>query len=277
VLGKFHSSSESLERAIALGEDNPAIVNNAIGYLAATLWSLGYPDRAATRMRRALDEKKGFDRPRLAANVLAYGGFLFLRMRLWQMSRQLAESGSMLANQHGLLFHASWFAIVHGRALIGCGERDEGIAEMRHGIAGMDALGAARPFLIGYLAEGCLEAGLHREGLEVVARAARRAEETGERWTWADLLRIRGELCLMQDSSKTAEAERDFRAAISLAEEQGAKSYELRAATSLARLLRQSRAQEARIILSRVVNWFTEGFDTADLQDAKVLLGELSC
>jgi predicted ATPase len=116
-----------------------------------------------------------------------------------------------------------------------------------------------------------------QEGLRVLSQAASRTEDTGERWAWADLHRLRGELLLIDDLSETSEAERCFRTAIEVARRQNAKSFELRASTSLARLLeRHGRRDEARAMLAEIYGWFTEGFDYADLQDARALLDELS-
>ena len=148
---------------------------------------------------------------------------------------------------------------------------------MRRGITGLDALGAARPWLICYLAEGCLKVSQAQEGLRVLSRAASRTEETGERWAWADLHRFRGELLLADSPSETGEAERCFRTGIEVARQQNAKLFELRATTSLAHLLNQyGRWDEARAMLAEIYGWFTEGFDYADLKDAWALLDEMS-
>ena len=113
-------------------------------------------------------------------------------------------------------------------------------------------------------------------GLELVDEALSSAK-TGWRWYEADLHRIKGDLLLLQDEQDGAKAEECLTAAISIARRQNAKSLELRSTMSLARLLRDtSRRDEARAMLSEIYNWFTEGFDTADLKDAKVLLDELS-
>ncbi len=167
--------------------------------------------------------------------------------------------------------------LFRGRALIEEGHTEQGIIEMRRGISGLDALGAARPWLICYLAEGCLKVAQAQEGLRVLSRAASRTEETGERWAWADLHRLRGELLLADSPSDTSEAERCFHTAIEVARQQHAKSFELRATTSLAHLLGQyGRRDEARAMLAEIYGWFTEGFDYADLKDARSLLDELS-
>jgi predicted ATPase len=120
-------------------------------------------------------------------------------------------------------------------------------------------------------------AGEAEPGLEAVDAGLTAVKETGVRYAEADLYRVRGELILLRDRSHTDEAERCFRKAIEVARSQDAKSYELRATTRLARLLdRRGRREEARGSLAEVYGWFTEGFDTADLKDAKALLDELN-
>jgi predicted ATPase len=116
-----------------------------------------------------------------------------------------------------------------------------------------------------------------QEGLDLVAKGMASAEKIGLRTTEAELHRIKGELLLTTDQDKVAEAERFLHIAIDIARRQAAKLFELRATTSLARLLRDNnRRDEARAMLAEIYNWFTEGFDTADLKDAKALLDELA-
>ena len=110
----------------------------------------------------------------------------------------------------------------------------------------------------------------------VLADALKHAETTGERWCEAEIYRLKGELLLQQNSHNQAQAETCFTQAISIAQNQQAKSWELRSVTSLAHLWqRQGKRQEAHDLLAPVYNWFTEGFDTADLKDAKALLDAL--
>ena len=114
-------------------------------------------------------------------------------------------------------------------------------------------------------------------GLTVLAEALTLVDTTGERWYEPELYRLKGELLLQQSSDNQAEAETCFHQALDIARNQQAKSFELRAATSLARLWQQQgKRQEAHDLLAPVYNWFTEGFDTADLKDAKALLDELA-
>jgi predicted ATPase len=158
------------------------------------------------------------------------------------------------------------------------GQSEEGIAQLRQGLTGYQATGAVqkRPYFLAMLAEAYKKAEQIEEGLIVLAEALAFAEKTEECWYEAELHRLRGELLLQQSADNATEAESCFQQAISIAQNQSAKSWELRAATSLARLWQsQGKRAEARALLAPVYGWFTEGFDTADLQEAKALLDEL--
>jgi class 3 adenylate cyclase/tetratricopeptide (TPR) repeat protein len=276
-LGDFQPSRQYLERTIELSSRQRAEQQNARGYLGVTLWCLGYPDQASERMREALGAAQDQNLPLRAVNILAYASALNVQMRSWQASQQQSEAGIRLASQYGFLFHAHWFAVVHGRALMENEDRERGIAEMRRGIEGLDALGAIFAFVLGYFGEGCLQIGTAEQGLQALARAMRLSEETNERWQSSELHRLKGELMLMQDPHKLAQAELCFRTAVDIARAQSAKSFELRATTSLARVLeKQGRRDEARKRLSAVYSWFTEGLNTPDLQDARTLVSRLS-
>ena len=133
-----------------------------------------------------------------------------------------------------------------------------------------------RSYFLCVLTEASMEAGRLDDGLSALTQALATADQQEERFYEAEIHRLKGELLLRQDDSNTAEAKTCFRRAIEIARKQSAKSLELRATMSLARLLdKQGYRDEARTILAQIYNWFTEGFDTADLKDAKALLDEL--
>jgi predicted ATPase len=158
------------------------------------------------------------------------------------------------------------------------GNPEEGVAQIRQGLDAYSATAAAawRPYFLALLAEASKEAGQVQEGLTVLDEALALVNRTEERNHEAELHRLKGQLLLQQSSSNASEAESCFHQAISIAQHQSAKSWELRAATSLAKLWRsQGKRDEARELLAPVYSWFTEGFDTADLIDAKTLLDEL--
>ena len=149
---------------------------------------------------------------------------------------------------------------------------------MRQGLAGWRAIGAefARPYCLAMLAEAYAQNGQAEEGLAVVAEALAAVETTGERFYEAELHRLRGELLLPSPSQRTAAAA-CFQQALDIARRQQAKSWELRAAMSLARLWQQQGKRDvARELLAPIYGWFTEGFDTTDLQEAKALIEELA-
>jgi predicted ATPase len=168
-----------------------------------------------------------------------------------------------------------------GWALVEQGQGEEGIAQIRQGLTAYRATGAemARPYFLTLLAEAHGKVGEAEQGLAALGEALAQVEQTGERWYEAGLYRLKGELLLAQagPKGKTEEVEQCFLQALAVARRQQAKSLELRAATSLARLWQQQgKHHEAHDTLSEIYGWFTEGFDTKDLQEAKALLDELS-
>ena len=163
-----------------------------------------------------------------------------------------------------------WFGWAHAQL----GRPSEGIAEMRQALDMWEKRGTRlnQSFWLAGLAEGYSLAGQPAEGSEVIAEALEHVELTDERWYEAELFRLQGEL-LQKQGDDPERVEECFRHAISIAQQQDAKSWELRAVVSLVRLLEgQDRCQEARRMLADVYGWFTEGFGTPDLQEAEALL-----
>jgi predicted ATPase len=157
--------------------------------------------------------------------------------------------------------------------------KKQAIAQMREGLAAYLATGSNMTVMnfLGLLAEAYRRVGQAEQGLGAVAKGLAQVENTEERWYEAELYRLKGELLLAQDQSNAAQAESCFQTAIAAARHQSAKSWELRATTSVSRLLaRHGRLDEACTMLVGVYNWFTEGFDTADLKKARALLDELN-
>src|SRR5262249_16962603 len=154
----------------------------------------------------------------------------------------------------------------------------EGIEQIHLGLTAWRATGAEihRSSFLTLLADVHGTIGEPEAGLTVLTEALTFAETTGERWCESEIYRLKGELLFQQSSDNQADAETCFHHAIAIALNQQAKSFELRTTTSLARLWqRQGKRKEAYNLLAPVYNWFTEGFDTADLKDAKALLEEL--
>jgi len=159
------------------------------------------------------------------------------------------------------------------------GRHEEGIAQIQEGLAASRTMGVelTRPYFLCLLADACRETDRLDDGLSASTEALAVANEHENRSHEAEMHWLKGELLLKQNQANAPEAQRCFERAIEIARKQSAKSWELRATTSLAQLLaRQGRRDEARTMLAEIYGWFTEGFDTADLKDAKALLDELS-
>ena len=184
-----------------------------------------------------------------------------------------------LATEHGLVGWAPSGAILHGWAVADGGETLAGIAELRQGLAAKEAIGVLQhtPTGLGLLAGLSIAIQNSGEALSVLDEALARVNRLEERWFEAELYRLKGDALLILSPERAAEAEACYHQALAVARDQGASLWELRAATSLARLWRnQSRRAEARDLLAPVYGWFTEGFGTADLKDAKALLDALA-
>jgi predicted ATPase len=173
----------------------------------------------------------------------------------------------------------AWATSLHGWAIAEQGHNEEGIAQIQEGLAASRATGAGlrRPYFLTLLAEVYMETGRLDEGLSALTEARVAADEHENRHYEAEMHRLKGELLLRQGDANAEEAQSCFERAIEIARKQSARSLELRATMSLARLLdKQGRRDEARAMLADIYGWFTEGFDTADLKDAKALLNELA-
>jgi predicted ATPase len=168
--------------------------------------------------------------------------------------------------------------ILHGWALAEQGQVEVGITQIRQGLAAWQAAGLKlrRPQHLSLLATAYEKAGQGEKGLAVLSEALEAADRSGERWWEAELYRLKGELLLVQGATEI-DVEACFRQAIEIAQRQEAKSLELRATVSMGRLWqKQGKHQEARQLLAEIYSWFTEGFNTPDLQEARTLLEQLS-
>jgi adenylate cyclase len=184
----------------------------------------------------------------------------------------------VLCQEQGFAYYAAWATILQGWVLGEQGQGAEGMTQMRQGLAALRATGGElrAPYYLTLLAEAHGNGGRAAEGLRVLTEAHTLVEEHEERWWEAEVHRLWGVLLLRQTVAQPEEAETWLRRALDVARRQEAKSLELRAATSLARLLQQQgKRAEAHQLLAEVYDWFTEGFDTADLQEARALLDTL--
>jgi predicted ATPase len=254
---------------------------------ALVLWYLGYVDQARTTMEEALALAQELSHPNTSAMVLDHAAFLHQLRREEHATQERAEAVIALCNEHGFLLWLAQGTILWGWALAEQGQGEEGIKQIHQGLATCRARGNEGDlgYFLALLAKAYQKVGQREEGLNVVAEALTVIDRTGEHQHEAELHRLKGELLLAQEGSrlqavgcreKTEEAQECFWKAIEFAREQQAKSLELRAVMSLSRLWHsQSKKKEAHAMLAEIYDWFTEGFDTRDLQDAKRLIEEL--
>jgi len=275
-----------LEQAITLYDPQKqrvrALQDPGVGCLAnaaLTLQLLGYPDQALRRIQESLTLAQELSHSSSLAYALVQAVAVYPFRREVEATQEQGEALIALSHEQGFTLWEALGVTSRGWALAKQGRTEEGIAQIRQGLAATQATGAEmwQPHLLGYLAEACGEAGQPEEGLTALTEALDLASRTGYAILDPELYRLKGELMMMQDGSSAAQAEGCFQRAIEIARQQSAKSWELRATMSLARLLaHQGRRDEARSMLAEIYAWFIEGFDTADLKEAKALLDEWS-
>jgi predicted ATPase len=245
---------------------------------ARALWLLGYPDQALARLHEALALAHALSHPVSLAYVRVFAAVVSQLCRDVPAVHEHAEAAVALATEQGFPSWAAWGTSLWGWATAMQGQGEAGMAQVRQGTAAWRATGAALlvPYFCTMLADVSAHLGHLEDGLQALAEAHTLMEQQEERWWEAEIARLRGVLLLKQPETPQAEAEAWLQRALDVARRQEAKSLELRAAMSLSRLWRQQgKRGEAHALLAPIYGWFTEGFDTADLQEAKTLLEEL--
>jgi predicted ATPase/class 3 adenylate cyclase len=304
LLGELAAAREHSEQAIALYDSQR---HRSLAFLygghdpgeccrdfaAWALWLLGYPDQALVRSQEALMLAHDLSHPASVANALVFAAIVHQLYRESQAVQERAEAALTLLTDQGFSYWLVHATILRGWALAEQGQV-AGIVQMRQGLATYKTAGGQemQSYFLALLVEAYGKTGQAEEGLTLLAEALAVIDKTGERFYEAELYRLKGQLVLQfgvrspkskEESlassvqSLEAEAEECFQKAIAIAQRQQAKSLELRAVMSLARLWQQQgKHHAARSILSEVYSWFTEGFDTKDLREAKMLLEELA-
>jgi predicted ATPase len=282
--GDFASARIRLEHGYALYEQhNPpaqAITDFGVvclSYLAFTLWSLGFPNQALARVRESLALARRLGHVHSIGHALTSVALLHWFRRDIPELREYAEAAIAFATEHELAFWAPMAEILKGCAMSDQGDKEQAVLEIERGLAAYQKTGSelSLPMFLGGLIQSYKTAGRIDEALRVLHTVLTTIDKG--RLYEAELLRHRAELLLMQTPSSIEEASFSFYAAIEIARHQNAKSWELRAATSFARLLAtQGHCEEAHTMLAEIFGWFTEGFDTPDLIDAKLLLDQLA-
>jgi predicted ATPase len=312
-LGELTSARTHLEQGTALydpkhhrfhvsrhGQD-PGVLCRL--YEALTLWHLGYPDQALQSAREALNLSEQLSHPYSRVFALFLAAWVHQYRREGQAVQALAENMMALCEEYGFPFWLAEGAIFRGSALVEQGRLEDGLKFIRQGISAHQATGVelARPYFLGLLAEAYERGRQKKEASATLAEAVLLVNEKGERMWEAELYRLKGTLAQQHGHVRSAqgrsplageltsdvlqsagsspantEAQTCFQRSIEIARRQGAKSLELRSTMSLARLWQQQGKQEAaRQILEGIYRWFSEGFETKDLQEARLLLGEL--
>jgi len=307
--GEFSLARLHLEQAFALydqqqhgslkflyGGADPGVV--CLCELARVLWFLGYPDYALLKSQEALTLARTHTDPFSLGFALIFAAGLHQFRREGQLTQSYAEDGITLAREHGFDALLSAGTIRQGWAFAEQGQEEEGLRHMQQGLAARQETGAelAQPYFLALQAEVYGKLKQSEYALTLISEALAAMYASGEHRLEAELYRIKGEILLAQENKSqrskisipqpltprtqvevSQEAEECFLKAIDIAQQQHAKSLELRATVSLTRFWQQrGKVIEAHRMLSEIYNWFSEGFDTKDLQEAKALIEELS-
>jgi predicted ATPase len=250
----------------------------ALIFRSQALWVLGYPDAARVDMDHALKNAREIGQAATLMLGLTFAGLIFNRCRDHTEAIARTEELFALAEEKGSAYWKALAMMEKGCALTLKGQATDAIEMLISWIAAWRTTGATfrLPERLSYLARAYAELGQCDDAWRCISEAMTAVETTKEKWCEAEVYRIAGEIALMSPEPDAEKAEAYFERALAVARAQQAKSWELRAATSLARLWRdQGKRQQARDLLSPIYVWFTEGFDTLDLKEAKAWLNEL--
>ena len=291
IRGAFTASLEHYRQGLALAERLPANASivafgrTAYQYslvfrslTAQSLWFLGYPEQARQAIQETLPLAQEEAHPFTLSFIFFAATFIAHYRRDIASTVEHADTAAAFLRQHGFILWLGWMTVMKGWAWVAQGWAEDGREHIQQGMQTAFATDSVvyRPYFLALLAEAHGKLGQPEAALSFMDEALALVEQTGEHHHLAEIHRLKGEILLSQSSDSPPEAEHCFHQGLDIARHQQAKSWELRAATSLARLWQsQGKRQDAYDLLAPVYGWFTEGFDTADLQDAKILLEEL--
>jgi predicted ATPase/DNA-binding winged helix-turn-helix (wHTH) protein len=307
-LGEFALALEHYEKALLLYDPkkhlddgvlyalNPGVAMPC--FAAWALWFLGQPDQALARIQEALALARELSEPLSLAHALLFAAILYQLRRDVPMAQEHADAALAISNEHGLAMYQAMATVMQGWVMIEAGQQEAAIEQMRQGLAALQAMDTelVRPHFLALLADALDKTRQVEEGLRVLEEALALVHRNGEGYYEAELHRLKGELLLVQSAGRDlsraatggqavveverlalANAEGCLNQSIKVAQRQKAKSWELRAVMSLARLYQsQGKHEQAPALLTEIYDKFTEGFDTPDLREAKALLDELS-
>ena len=273
----LYDAQQGRLRAFSGGVEHGVV---CLSVLASTLWQLGYPEQALTKNREALTLAQESSHTFSLGLALNYCALVHQARREAPRVRERAEATIRLAREHGFVQWLAGGMVMQGWALAEQGFIEEGIEQIRQGMATWQTVGTelGQTHMLFRLAEVYGKSGQTEAGLRLLDEALAIMHARDERHAETEIYRLRGELLLIQGGERlqVAEAEECFRYALVLARQRQAKSFELRAAMSLSRLWQQqNKRAEAHQLLVEIYDWFTEGFETPDLQEAQALLDTL--
>jgi class 3 adenylate cyclase/predicted ATPase len=287
--GAFAEGRAHLDRAIALydpakhrllatrfGQD---VRVAALSYRSWALWLLGYPEAALSDTSQALKDARSIGQAATLMYALVHAWFTHIQCGNYAVANAEADELVSLAEEKGALFWKALGMSVRGCLLVLTGKAKDAVQLITSGMTALRSTESTlwMPLHLPYLARAYAELGQFNNACRCIDEAMTAAEKAKERWHEADIYRMAGEIVLMSPESDAAKAEAYFERALAVARQQQAKSWELRAATSYARLMRDlGQVKEAYDLLAPIYGWFTEGFDTRDLKEAKVLLDTLA-
>ena len=287
--GRFVASQHHLHRCINLfspdlhsdlmerhGIDSGVVSLSYLGYL---LWFLGRPDAARQHSEKAIANAEKIRHPFTLAFALVFGAYLCQHLRDVEGTRDHANRAMIISTEHNFLHWKQQATILRGWALAQLGEADEGLGQMRFGLDEYEAMDSwlAGCWFRCLLAEAYAKVGMRDAALRALDGALATARRTGDHSYLAEVYRLQGEIMLSSgDPASLQGAEDLFRLSLEIARKQGALSWELRTAVSLARLSHQAgKCEQASLLIGPIVGRFSEGFSTPDLKQAMQLIDEL--
>jgi predicted ATPase len=250
-----------------------------LGHRSMALWALGYAEAALADAEQALRDAREISHAATLMYALYNTSLTPILRRNYAAAKAEADELAALADEKGALLWKAWGMMSQGCVFALTGKASDSVHKITSGITAVRSTGGTlwMPFRLSHLTRAYAELGQFGDAWRCIDEAMTAMETTKERWCRAEVNRIAGEIALLSPKRDAAKAEGYFERALSVARQQQAKSWELRAAMSMARLWRdQGKRDEARELLAPVYGWFTEGFDTLDLKEAKALLEELA-
>ena len=272
----LYDPAEHRPLAARFGQDSGVTI---LYYRSLALWVLGYPAKAFADVDRALKDAREIGQAATLMAALGNATFYFSFCGDHATASKLVDEVFLLAREKGATLFQASAMVGRGCLLALTGEASNAVEVLPSAISAVRATGATlhTPWQFSLLAHAYAKLGKIDDAWRCIDEAVSVVEKTGENWAQADILRLAGETALLEPKPDVAKAEAYFKRALAVARAQQAKSWELRAAMSMARLWRdQGKPQQARELLAPVYGWFTEGFDTLDLKEAKGLLEELA-